>query len=195
MSCIKDHSIVNHLMFAPPSPSYDKALGVFWIKDICCLMIHYHDKEASILSQNDEIITRPVMILCHGNACDMGHMTHFATILSKQCQCHVLLYEYPGYGLSPGKACENSCCTGISNVIDFLHLKMLIPIHNMLFYGQSIGSGIAAFGYVYCQMTYHCSPAALILISPYKSIQALAKNISPFGGSMILNRLDTFHNI
>jgi len=203
MDCIKDNSLVNKLMFAPPTSSYTKDLGVFWIEDItkswienvCCLFIKYERGRATILTSGATLETHPVIIVCHGNACDIGHMEDFGKTLCQSCACHVVLYEYPGYGLSIGSPSENSCMNGLINVIDHLNQQMAIPIQNMIFYGQSIGSGIAAFGYKYCKITFKQSPAGLVLISPYLSIKTLGKDILSTSYVPILDRLDTRENI
>lgn len=195
MSCIKNNSIVNDIMFAPPYPSYTKKLGVCWIKEICCLFLEYKkDFGPIILTSYSNLETHPVIILCHGNACDIGQMLDFCKELSSACKTHIVLYEYPGYGLSYGVPSEASCTQGIMEIIDHLNTKMKIPIQNMIFYGQSIGSGIATNGYKYCKTTLKCSPAGLILISPYLSITSL-KNDMLSSYVPILERFDTKENI
>ena len=197
MDCIKDNSVVNKLMFAPRASSYDADLGVCWIKNICCQFLMYeHYDNMKILEPTSVIETHPVIILCHGNACDIGNMSDFGKRLCKECHCHVLLYEYPGYGLSTGVPTENSCTEGLTNIINHLKEKMNIPIQNMIFYGQSIGSGVVAAGYKYCKTQFNQSPIGLILITPYLSIKALASDISPSCCSVpILERFDTKENI
>lgn len=195
MSFVTDNSLVNNIMFAPPKSSYTSDLGVFWIKDTCCLFIKYEDERAFTLTLDDNLETHPVIILCHGNACDIGHMVNFARLLALECQSHVVLYEYPGYGLSSGKPSEKSCMNGLTNIIKHLTKKMAIPIQNLVFYGQSIGSGIAGFGYKYCRTTFGKSPAGLVLISPYLSIKTLAEDITSSSYVPILERFNTQENI
>ena len=122
-------------------------------------------------------------------------MEDLAKVLCLECQCHVILYEYPGYGLSPGKPSEESCMNGLINVIDYLTQQMAISVQNLMFYGQSIGSGIAAFGYKYCKTTFEKSPAGLVLISPYLSIKDLAEDITSSSYVPILDRFNTQKNI
>ena len=197
INCIKDNSVVNKLMFAPRVSSYDADLGVCWVGTICCqfLTYEYHDNR-KVLEPTTILETHPVIIFCHGNACDIGDVSEFAKHLSKECQCHVLLYEYPGYGLSTGIPTENSCTEGLTNIINHLKDKMNIPVQNMIFYGQSIGSGIATAGYKYCKSKFNQSPAGLILISPYLSIKTLGSDIFPSCSTVpILERFDTKENI
>lgn len=195
MSFIKDSSVVNNIMFAPPNPSYTQDLGVGWVSNVCCLFLQYNKKgRVTTLAENSILETHPVIIVCHGNACDIGEMKNFCVDLSSRCKSHVILYEYPGYGLSNGTPSENSCTQGIYDIIDHLNNNMRVPVSNMIFYGQSIGSGIATIGYKYCKTTYGLSPAGLILISPYLSINSLKNDIvSPM--VPILERFDTKENI
>jgi hypothetical protein len=195
MSCIKNNSIVNNIMFAPPYPSYSSNLGVCWIKEVCCLFVQYHTVAGPlILTSDDDLEAHPIIIICHGNACDIGQMVDFTMELCASCKSHVLLYEYPGYGLSGGVPTEESCTQGIINIINHLNQKMNIPITNMIFWGQSIGSGIATVGYKYCKTNLKQSPTGLILISPYLSITALKNDVAnPW--IPILERFNTKDNI
>ena len=195
MNCIKNNSIINKVMFAPRISSYDEDLGVCWIDNICCLFLAYANGKANVLVHDSVLETRPVIIICHGNACDIGNITNFGKKICVECRSHVLLYEYPGYGLSIGTPTENSCVEGIIKVINHLNEKMNIPIQNMIFFGQSIGSGIATAAYKYCKTQFNHSPAALILISPYLSIKALAKDILSSTFVPVMERFDSKENI
>lgn len=197
MSFIEDNSLVNDFMFAPPKSSYGNGPNIAWINNVCCVFVMDEGGDkTSLLNKNSTIESKFVIILCHGNACDIGHMVNFARKLSSVCSVHVVLYEYPGYGLSKGHPSENSCVQGLKDVINHLNIKMKIPIGNMIFYGQSIGSGIATVGYKYCKVELKQSPSGLILISPYLSIESLKNDIMPSCSSIpILERLNTQENI
>ena len=91
MSCIKNNSIVNNIMFAPPYPSYSTNLGVCWIKEVCCLFVQYHTVAGPlILTSDDYLEPHPVIIVCHGNACDIGQMVDFSMELCASCKSHVI---------------------------------------------------------------------------------------------------------
>ena len=143
-----------------------------------CSFAYSSPCRTSILKPDTILETHPVIILCHGNACDVGRMLTFAKALSLNCASHVCLMEYPGYGLARGKPTEESCMMACVKLIDHLHDTMKIPFQNMIFYGQSIGSGLAAATFAHCVTKKATSPAALILISPYLSIKALAGEIA-----------------
>lgn len=196
-SSIKDHSVVNNIMFAPQvPPPYEPGPELFYIgaeeHSICCCLITANGRylmEHDVLSSN-----HPVIVFCHGNAGNIGTTKDFARSLARATECHVLFFDYPGYGLSPGKSNETSACLAVRAVINHVLHQMCIPASMCILFGQSIGTGIAAYGTKYAVNHYAAILGGLILMSPYLSIKQLAQSMTSFG-SCILDRLDTSANI
>ena len=44
----------------------------------------------------------------HGNGTDIGGVAEEAKALSRDLECHVVVPEYPGYGLAEGSSNEDS---------------------------------------------------------------------------------------
>ena len=49
---------------------------------------------------------RGVIVYAHGNAVDIGAVAEEAKAMSHHLHCHVIVPEYPGYGVANGKPCE-----------------------------------------------------------------------------------------
>jgi pimeloyl-ACP methyl ester carboxylesterase len=150
----------------------------------------------SVLTKTTKLETHPIVIMAHGNACDINSMLNFGKELAHKCKSHCILLEYPGYGCSFGTPTESSCIQAVTDLIHHLHTNMKIPINNMILFGQSIGSGIASSSYRKCVEQYKTSPAGLVLISPYLSIATLKNDLMPSSYLIpILERFDTKENI
>jgi pimeloyl-ACP methyl ester carboxylesterase len=203
MSCIKNNSIINSIMFMPPAiAAYEDNDNVFYLqltKEInTSCMLYLADKNRLYNKFTDnEISNMPIIVFCHGNATDIGRSKGFCQMLMSYTKCHVLLLEYPGYGLTINqfKPCEQYCELAIAGVIDYLLNIVGVPTKNIILFGQSIGTGIAAYGAKYCYETYNEHIGGLILLSPYLSIKKLASKITPSSSSLILDRFVTEENI
>lgn len=193
IASIKDHSLVNNIMFAPqiPSPYGPNREELFYLGEkynICCSIIQ---SSGRVLTEHDFLSSNyPMIVFCHGNAGNVGTTRDFACTLALATQCHVFFFDYPGYGLSSGISNESSACNSIRTVMKHVLYKMKIPSERCILYGQSIGTGIAAYGAKYVFTKYQMILGGLILMSPYLSIKTLANSITSFG-SCILERLNT----
>jgi hypothetical protein len=106
------------------------------------------------------------LIYSHGNATDIGAMYQLQAMLVQSLLCHVISYDYSGYGESGGVAMEANTYKDIATVYDYA-LKNVAGegnAHNIVLYGQSVGSGPS------CHL---CSKnkeiGGLILHSPFTS--------------------------
>ncbi|HZF48434.1 MAG TPA: transposase [Polyangiaceae bacterium] len=85
----------------------------------------------------------------------------------------VLLVEYRGYGLSSGRAIsEEGLYMDAEAALDALASDGVAPSGTVL-WGTSLGSGVAA------EMAARGRGAALILVTPFTSIRAVATRIAP----------------
>lgn len=81
----------------------------------------------------------------------------------------ILAVNYRGYGDSEGSPSEQGLYTDARTAIEYLNITNHIPLQNMIFYGESLGSGIAV------QMGTEFAPSAIVLESPYTSLADVAK--------------------
>lgn len=166
-----------------PRPEEDKqqasSLGMSFSKtlpNIPCLFIPC--KESS-----DKL-----MIYFHGNAEDIGVSDTFFTPLTSIFKCHVLVMEYPTYGVYKNRTLsEDAIRTDACHVYDFVTQKMGIPHQQIIVFGRSMGSGSA------CILASSKPVGALILFSAYKSVKEAAKSL--VGGFLATFVKDRFKNI
>ena len=119
------------------------------------------------------------MIICNGNAEDIGHSDPHE--ISKRFRVNVCLFDYAGYGLhSDSTASVDSCERDVLAVYN--HIIDVKGVHpeNIIIYGRSLGSYVACY---LCHYLYHkdlntdISRRKLILISPLMSAVKLVTNI------------------
>ncbi|CAF4340060.1 unnamed protein product [Rotaria sp. Silwood2] len=111
------------------------------------------------------------IIWCHGNGCDIGSMHTVMKAFSRLLNAHVLIFEYPSYGLCQEKtiASEESINEHADRAYSFVRDTLRCPIDRIIIYGHSIGSGPA------CHIASTRSIGGLILQSPYTSIRNLVR--------------------
>jgi len=82
------------------------------------------------------------IIYSHGNATDIGAMFPIQVILALSLRCHVVVYDYSGYGESGGVPDEQNTYLDIEAVYDYVlnNVADKKP-ENVILYGQSVGSG------------------------------------------------------
>lgn len=112
-----------------------------------------------------------VLIFFHANYEDLGNTHLMCSVISKCLKINVLSVEYPCYGLYQSKdRCNSEAILKDSGIVyKFLNEVMGVPETNILVMGRCIGSGPA----VHLAKTFN--PISLILLSPFKSIQAVVK--------------------
>ncbi len=107
----------------------------------------------------------PTIIYSHGNAEDIGHNIDMFTALHDR-GFGVIAYDYPGYGLSPGKPSEKTTQASIQAAWDYA-IQSGIPASSIIIMGRSIGTGPSVW------LNSKVQPAGLILISPFKSVYSI----------------------
>ena len=82
------------------------------------------------------------IIYSHGNATDVGAMYPLQAMLVQSLLCHVVSYDYSGYGESGGVAMEANTYKDIAAVYDYTLKNVAEGVaSNIILYGQSVGSG------------------------------------------------------
>jgi pimeloyl-ACP methyl ester carboxylesterase len=104
-------------------------------------------------------------IFSHGNGTDAYEMHDYLKWFANRFGVCVLCYDYPGYGLTVGKATEESCGQCLKAVVDYATGKLRVNKRNIRLIGQSLGTGVTV-GYAVA----HGWTSPILLISPYKSI-------------------------
>eukprot|EP00544_Gedaniella_sp_CCMP2646_P014753 CAMPEP_0202502822 /NCGR_PEP_ID=MMETSP1361-20130828/40062_1 /ASSEMBLY_ACC=CAM_ASM_000849 /TAXON_ID=210615 /ORGANISM="Staurosira complex sp., Strain CCMP2646" /LENGTH=385 /DNA_ID=CAMNT_0049135907 /DNA_START=84 /DNA_END=1238 /DNA_ORIENTATION=+ len=105
------------------------------------------------------------IIYSHGNATDVGAMYPLQAMLVQSLLCHVVSYDYSGYGESGGVAMEANTYKDIAAVYDYTLKNVAEGVaSNIILYGQSVGSGPSC--HLACK---NDDIGGLILHSPFTS--------------------------
>ena len=114
----------------------------------------------------------PVILYFHGNA---GHIGFRADKVRPYIDAGfgVLLVSYRGYGGNPGKPTEEGLYQDGRAAFAFVAGKG-IPARRTVFYGESLGSGVAV------QLAIEGSPGAVVLEAPFTSAVDIAAKQYPF---------------
>lgn len=113
-----------------------------------------------------------LLLYFHGNAEDAGTSFEMCSTLRARLNVHVLVVEYPGYGLHPGQPSERSICATADAVVAYLTQEMEWPAEDIIVLGRSIGSGPAC--YLAAKTRFCC----LVLVSAYTSIKAVVGHVA-----------------
>lgn len=163
--------IVNSLLFPTPRSSYDPEHfpeELIWVPR--SLDPENAPPEECIPCL---LLTSPAARFCalymHSNAEDLGRCYTFCAALRTQFQIHVLAVEYPGYGICPGQATEDSVTANSLVALNFIRKVLKWNLDEIILLGRSVGCGpalaLAAKYRVY----------GLILVCPFLSVRELCR--------------------
>ncbi|KAL7445690.1 hypothetical protein ACHAXH_009089 [Discostella pseudostelligera] len=124
------------------------------------------------------------ILYSHGNATDIGAMASLQCVIAKNVKCHVLVYDYSGYGESGGIPMEKNTYRDVKMVYEWVVANITHHERNVILYGQSVGSGPSCY---LASRREHVG--GLILHSPFTSGMRV---LTP---SRALACLDIFPNI
>eukprot|EP01084_Bolivina_argentea_P063725 116289_1 len=115
------------------------------------------------------------IILFHGNGVDLGIASTMWRPLIRALPAHLLIVEYPGYGIMDGKCSCKKVIKVAERVYDFVTSPhscggLNVSKDKLLILGRSIGTGPASH-----IAKHKC--AALILVSPFTSILNLSSDL------------------
>lgn len=149
----------DRLIFIPPESSYGPdAPGLLRLKtsegeEIAAL--HLPAREGM-----------PTLLYSHGNAEDLGQAIDLYQAWGGM-GLGVLAYDYPGYGLSTGRATERSCERAIQAAWDHL-MKSGVAAGSVVVVSRSVGGGPGVW------LASRGKPAGMVLIAPFTSTFAVA---------------------
>jgi len=113
----------------------------------------------------------PVVLFCMGNAGNISHRLE-TLLLLHELGVAVFIFNYRGYGKSPGKTSEVGTYDDISGAMEFLN-KRGWPARRTVILGRSLGAAIGLEG------ALRYPPAGLIMESAFTSIAAMGHHHYP----------------
>eukprot|EP01084_Bolivina_argentea_P240875 404518_1 len=136
---------------------------------------HKYGVSALLIHGNPKNNPTHFMILFHGNGVDLGMASAIWRPLIRALPIHLLIVEYPGYGIMDGR----TTCNEVIRVAECIYQFVTSPYElgglnvsadKVMILGRSIGAGPASY-----IAKYKCH--SLILVSPFTSINKLSKDL------------------
>ena len=108
------------------------------------------------------------LLLCHGNAGNIGDRVAHAEILTA-AGFDVLLFDYRGYGHSSGRPDEQGTYRDARAALGWLQREPDVDPARVLYLGESLGGAVAL------ELALAHPPAGLILLSAFASVREMAR--------------------
>jgi len=115
-----------------------------------------------------------VLHYSHGNAGNLSHRAPGILRWAQELNVSVLIYDYPGYGRSEGRANEENCYAAAEAAYQWLTDVQKVEPKQVLLLGASLGASMAV------EMARQHDHRALILIKPFSSIPDMAQARFPW---------------
>jgi len=116
---------------------------------------------------------RATVLFCHGNAGNISHRLDTLGLLNG-LGLNVLIFDYRGYGRSPGRPSERGAVLDALGAWGHLVGERGLPPAKIVVMGRSLGSAVAV------QLAAGTAPAALIIESAFTSVPDLGRVHYPF---------------
>ena len=110
----------------------------------------------------------PTVVFFHGNGQGYQYWADKLVALHEQ-GFGAFFTDYRGYGGQPGRPTEQGIYKDARSFLKALNTKKSVAFSDMVFYGESLGTGVAV------QMATEFPPKALVLESAYSSAADIAK--------------------
>jgi len=137
-----------------------------------------------------------VIIYAHANHEDMWREHAVLERISRSLGVHVVAFEYPGYSIAEGVACEATVNDALKQVYRCIRRDFGFSGEDVFLMGRSIGTGVAT------HFAAHNHIGGLVLVSPFTSIKAVVlygggsyKRLGPLGASLIAERFPSLMEI
>lgn len=177
---------LQRIAFAPPSSATYSSRDVHFVKSLDGLsrvavwLTGPKDCKDTLENYNS---LRPLILLSHGNAEDIGGVAQYCKALAENCDCNVLTYDYVNYGQSsPGVTNETNLHASISAVYDYAVTEL--RARSIIVMGKSIGTAPSVF-----IAAERCNHVGVILVSPLAS-GARTLSLSVYLPAKMLKALD-----
>ncbi len=134
----------------------------------------------------------PITLLWfHGNAGNISHRLENIKLRHDRLAINIFIFDYREYGKSEGKVSEGGTYRDGDAAVRYLRGRGDLDPARIVFLGESLGSAVAV------EMAIRHGCAALVLESPFLSIQEMAKASFPFLplGPLLRTRYDNLSKI
>lgn len=128
-----------------------------------------------------------VMLLCHGNAGNLSIRGGGMLDYRRRFNASIMVFDYPGYGLSEGRPTEDGCYAAADAAYDWLVREKGFKPEQIILYGESLGGGVAV------ELASRRTVSALILVNTFANLPEVAARQYPWLPVTLLmrNRFDS----
>lgn len=106
-----------------------------------------------------------VVVFSYGNRGDLGKALPYLTSLCRGLGVAVVGYDYPGYGLSGGRAGEDECTKALGAVVSHLVDVFQVMRDDIILFGHSLGTAVVVNFVVASKWR-----TPVMLVAPCKSV-------------------------
>lgn len=129
------------------------------------------------------------LVWCHGNAGNISHRVENMRLFYDRLGVGTLIFDYRGYGQSEGTPSEAGIYRDARAFRAWLRRREPEGAARVVYFGRSLGAAVAA------ALAADDPPAALVLETPFTSVQAMANATLPGAGYLFRSRYDTLARI
>jgi len=182
-------SLISQFVFPVPRPTYsmhsfpDELLWIPWDMDYSTCRTGNCLPAILLRCPN----ARFLVLYFHSNGEDIGSCYPFGSGLRSALEVHVMLVEYPGYGICPGHCSEEALWQVANTAFRFISQVLGWPPEDVIIMGRSLGAAVAS------RLAQSVVCNGLILVAPFLSlVDALSQYVGVFAhmvvGDMFSNR-------
>mmetsp|Transcript_113505 Transcript_113505/g.321169 ORF Transcript_113505/g.321169 Transcript_113505/m.321169 type:complete len:308 (-) Transcript_113505:138-1061(-) len=178
-----DNGLVDKLLFPAPSPSYEEwsfKEELLWVPLAQYGGSSGNDGDPAAKGQSDDysfpcrLFQNPaagyLVLYFQRNAEDLGKCKLFCNKLKEAVGVHVLVVEYPGYGIC--SACAPSAAQAKKHAVaslNFVRDAMGWPLDRVIIFGYCVGTGPAV------HIAAQSETAGVVLVTPFLSVRKMLK--------------------
>jgi len=129
----------------------------------------------------------PVVLAFHGNAEVSRWLVPWASRLAREAAACVVLAEYRGYDGLAGAPTYAASARDARAALDYIHNSLNVAPANVVLFGHSLGSAVAA------ELAAVAQPRALILLAPFSSARAMAARMIVPGLRVLFQVISRVH--
>jgi fermentation-respiration switch protein FrsA (DUF1100 family) len=117
--------------------------------------------------------SRPTVIYFYGNGACMAYSTDVFDHI-RRLDANIIIPEYEGYGMSPGKPSETGCYAAADAAYDYLHSRRDIDPKKIIAMGWSLGGAVAI------DLASRRDIAGIITLSAFTSMPDMGRKLMPW---------------
>ena len=110
----------------------------------------------------------------HGNGGNISHRVEELAMIRHRLGVNVFIFDYQGYGRSEGKPTEEGTYQDARAALEHLEKHTGVAPDKIVYFGRSLGSAVAV------NLAVEHPPLGLVLVSPFSSVEDMARVSYPF---------------